>query len=522
MLPTRKLLRGSASNVTRLALSVLVGIVLPPILVHHLSQAEYSAWVLILQLSAYVNLLDLGLQTVVSKLIAENHSAGNSAANHDLLSTSVSVLAGIAAVGIAVVLVMVWRVPEFFHQMPVALLSQVRLGLFVVGFSAAFGLPFNSFAAVFTGLQEYGFPTIVALFSRFLSAAILIALSLLHASLFQLALAIAAVNIMTAFAQFFGFKRYAAERIAFTLFRLYRNTAATLLRSGGVLAIWTLGGLFVSGLDLVIVGHFDYANTGFYAIAATATNLLPMVVSSLFSPLLPAVSSMQVTSTPGDIGNVTLRMSRYCTLVLCMLSLPLTVGAFPFLSLWVGHSYALKTVLFLQILVISNFIRQLGYTYSLVVIATGKQEFATFASVAEAVVNVVVSVWLAHRVGALGVAFGTLTGAVVSLVLHLTVSMRLTRSAIAMAPSRFITHSLLRPLTCLIPLALLRTSWKGTGMLPANPSMLAAWFVATALAVGTVGLTAADRAIIGRKFAGLVAGASVFTVRRRKASNGEK
>ncbi len=519
MLPTRKLLRGSASNVIRLALSVLVGIVLPPILVHHLSQAEYSAWVLILQLSAYVNLLDLGLQTVVSKLIAENHSVGNSEANRDLLSTSFSVLAGIAGIGIVIVSVMVWRVPQLFHQMPVALLSQVRLGLFAIGVSAAFGLPFNSFAAVFTGLQEYGLPTVVALFSRFVSAAILIALSLLHASLFQLALAMAAVNMMTAFAQFSGFKRYAGERIAFSLFRLHRDTAATLLRSGGVLAIWTLGGLFVSGLDLVIVGHFDYSNTGYYAIAATATNLLPMVVNSLFSPLLPAVSSMQVTSTPVDIGKVTLRMSRYCTLVLCLLSLPLTVGAFPFLSLWVGHGYAMKTVFFLQILVISNFIRQLGLTYSLVVIATGRQRFATLAAVAEAVVNVVVSVWLARRIGALGVAFGTLAGAVVSLGLHLTVSMRLTRSAIAMPSSRFITHSLLRPLTCLIPLVLLRTSWRGTGMLPADPSMLALWFVATALAVGLVGMTATDWEMIRIRFAGLAVSAGGFRVRTRKESN---
>jgi hypothetical protein len=36
-----------------------------------MAPAEYCAWVLILQCSAYVNLLDLGLQTATGKFVAE-------------------------------------------------------------------------------------------------------------------------------------------------------------------------------------------------------------------------------------------------------------------------------------------------------------------------------------------------------------------------------------------------------------------------------------------------------------------
>jgi len=58
----RKVLQGSAANVVRMLLSMLVSLVLPPFLVHRLTAAEYSAWVLILQMSSYVYLLDLGLR----------------------------------------------------------------------------------------------------------------------------------------------------------------------------------------------------------------------------------------------------------------------------------------------------------------------------------------------------------------------------------------------------------------------------------------------------------------------------
>ena len=49
----------------RVMLSFLVSLVLPPFLVHRMAPTEYSAWVLILQLSAYVYLLDFGLQTAI-------------------------------------------------------------------------------------------------------------------------------------------------------------------------------------------------------------------------------------------------------------------------------------------------------------------------------------------------------------------------------------------------------------------------------------------------------------------------
>ena len=66
-----KVLRGSASNFIRLVLSAAISIFLPHFLVHRMSPAEYSAWVLILQLSAYVTFLDLGIQTAIGKFVAE-------------------------------------------------------------------------------------------------------------------------------------------------------------------------------------------------------------------------------------------------------------------------------------------------------------------------------------------------------------------------------------------------------------------------------------------------------------------
>jgi O-antigen/teichoic acid export membrane protein len=489
----RKVLHGSASNLARLILSMLVSLVLPPFLVHRMSTAEYSAWVLILQISAYVGLLDLGLQTAIGKFVAEYHAVGDRETSSRILSTSFAILSLAALVGAVVISILAWRVPQLFHQMPRELVTSVREGLLAVGLSVAFTLPFGTFLATFTGLQEYWFPTILFTAGRLLSAALLVVLLLLHGTLVQLALVMAGFNFVGSWVQYLGWRKYVKGRVDFAVAFFDRATAVRLVKYGGVLSLWALSGLLVSGLDILIVGHYDYKNTGFYAIGSSVTNFMLTIVSSIFGPVLPAVSSLQAGSTPNQIGDLLARMTRYCALVLCLLGLPLLFGAYPLLSLWVGHNYAARSALFLEVLVLGNVVRQLTYPYALVVVATGRQHLATIAAITEALVNVAVSIFLVRRIGALGVAIGTLVGAFVSLGMHLAVSMHYTQSTISIRRRRFVLQALLRPLLSLGPSLLLYPFWKKLNMIPADPGLLVLWAVLTVAIAWQIGLTSEDR-----------------------------
>ena len=493
----RKVLQGSASNLVRVLLSMLVSMVLPPFLVHRMPPAEYSAWVLILQLSAYVGLLDFGLQAAIGKYVAEYDASGEREASHHLVSTSFTILALAAGIACIAISALVWGVPRLFHQMPATLVPEVRIALLAVGLSTAIALPFGTFNATFTGLQEYFFPTIIATISRVGSAALLIVLLLLHCSLVQLALVMAGSNLATAATQFLGWRRFLRGRVNFSFLAFHRRSATQLAKYGSVISIWSLAMFFVSGLDTVIVGHYQYKDTGFYAIASGAANFMLTVVASIFGPLVPAVSSMQSGTTPGRIGDLCTKIARYCTLLLCLLGLPLVFGAYPLLSLWVGKKYATQSALYLEVLVLGNVVRQLVLPYILIVVATGKQHLATVAAIAEACVNIVLSIWLVQKIGAVGVAIGTLVGAFVSVGLHLLVSMPLTQSTIRLRRSRFLMQGMLRPLLIIAPSLLFYPFWRRLNMLPAEPAVLAIWIVVTAAMAWWVVLTQDDRRELG-------------------------
>lgn len=446
-----KLLKGSASNLVRLTLSLVVSLLLPPFLVHRMPPAELSAWILILQLSAYVTYLDFGVQTAIGKFVAEYDAVNDRDGARKVVSTAFSVLSIASMAGFLVVAVLTFLVPRLFSQMPHFLFHEVRLGLLAVGLSACFMLPFSIFLTTFTGLQIYGFPTIFLGASRVLSALALVGVILAHGSILQMAWTIAFFNVVTAITQIFGWKRYASDRVPFSLFYFDRTCFRTLVEYCGILSIWTMATLLISGLDTSIIGHFDYGNTVYYAYAASATNFMLVLTGNLLSPLLPAIASMQTMRTPVQLGDLLVRSTRLGFATLLIFGLPLLLGGYPLVTLWLGHAYAGKCVLFLEILVLGNIIRQITYPYALFVVATGKQRYVIIAPILESLVNIVLSLLLARRYGAIGVALGTLVAAIIGFAAHLLISMHYTQKTISVKRSRFVLQGILRPAFSLLP-----------------------------------------------------------------------
>jgi O-antigen/teichoic acid export membrane protein len=493
----KKVLQGSAANLLQMLLSFSVSLVVPPFLVHHMAQTEYSAWVLILQISAYVSYLEIGLQTAIGKFIAEYHAIGDTAASGRVASTAFSILSILGALGILVLGFIAAEIPYLFREVPPAIVGPMRIGILAIGWSTALMLPFTVVQGIFVGLQRYAIPAALNSAGRIVPALGIILLLLLHGTLAQMALLIAGFNLLTILAQWYCWQQFARVDVPLHLFSpefsFDRPTARRLLAYCSVLAIWLVGSLFISGLDTVIVGRYDFRNTGFYGIASSATNFMLLIVGNALGPLMPAVSSVQAQRTPRQLGSLLVRTTRYCVLLIMVLALPLLIAGFPLLRIWIGTTYASGAVRFLPVLVLANVIRQLGYPYALMVVATGTQRLATVSPVVEAIVNLILSLILVRSMGALGVAIGTLIGACVGFLLHLLLSMRLTLPIIDPGRRRLLLQGILRPAICALPSLLVLPWLHSRSLLPLSPALLATWALATLLLAWQTGLTNEER-----------------------------
>ncbi len=259
--------RNSLISVGRLLANTVVALLLPAYLTHRLPVKTYSAWVLLLQMSAYVGYLDFGVQTAVAKYVAEFEAKADSTGAGMRASAGLALMSLAAVLGVILTLTLAWRVPYLFAQMPPALYPSVRISLVLIGVSLSLGLLGSVPSAIFLGLQRYSVPMVISLVNRALFTIVVISTVFLHGSLAVMGAGAAAINVATGMIQISAWRRMASHvRLSFA--GLDRSVLKQMLSYCSVMGIWTVGMLCVSGLDVTIVGHFDFGQTAFTPLQA--------------------------------------------------------------------------------------------------------------------------------------------------------------------------------------------------------------------------------------------------------------
>lgn len=472
--------RNAAINIGRLLISTAVALVLPAYLTHKLPLKTYGAWVLILQMSAYVGYLDFGVQTGISKYVAEFEARGDSAGSSKRASAGLAIMLCTSILGALLTLGLAWRVPSLFGNMPAALYRDVRISMVFVGLSLSFGLFCSIYSAIFLGLQRYSVPTVLALINRFLFTGVVVGAVYLHSSLAWMGALVAVVNVVTGLLGFAAWKKYASH-VSLSLRNLDRGIVKKMLAYCSALAVWTAGMLCVSGLDVTIVGKYAFDQTGFYSVATLPTNFMLSIMGAALGPLLPTASALSVSRNPAQMGDMLNRTTRYATILLICTGLPLLVASYWMLRLWVGPVYALQAAGFLRILVLANIVRSVCMPYASMLVATDSQKVAIAGASAEAVVNVAASLYLVRHIGAIGVAYGTLIGAFVSVGMHFAISMHFTFAKFSISRLRLFLGGMVRPLLIAVPTALLWRWWWTARQPPFDWRLALLWLVTTVL-----------------------------------------
>jgi O-antigen/teichoic acid export membrane protein len=406
--------RNAVANVIRGGASAIVALALPHFLVHALIPARFNAWSLILQVAAYASYFDFGLQLAVSRFLAQAIELDQRERLERLISTALSMLSGAGAVALLIMGVVIALMPWIFHGIPAALMSEVRLSALILGGSAALLLPASVYTGVLIGLHRNDVPALVIGTSRLVGAATAIFVARYTQSLVALAASIAIANLIAGLLQWQLAGRFlpGATRLGM---QFHRQMAKELLHYCAGLTVFSVGMFLVSGLDVTILGHFDFSAVGFYSIASLMVTFVAGLNSSMLTALMTPLAALQAQRATDRIRAIVLTSTRaHIGLNLLGTGVLFCFGPF-LLRLWVGQHYAVLAYPIMQVLMLAQLLRLIPSAYCTMLIATGQQQNAIGNSIIEAIVNVIASVLGAMYFGAIGVAYGTLIGAVVAL-----------------------------------------------------------------------------------------------------------
>ena len=443
------LVKNAAANVIRGGAGALIAIVLPIFLTRFMVPAAFSAWALVLQIGAYMGYLDFGIQTSVGRFLAHANEKGDAEHCDRIASTSFAALCTAGVLGLCGTAVASVLLPHIFRQMPVALASGAQIALILVGCSLAVGLPASVFNGIFVGFQRNEVPAVIIGGSRILGAILLIFVVAHGGGLARMGATTAAVNVVTYGLQYVMYRKV-APTVRLSMRFVSRETGQELFNYCLSLAVWSFGMLLVSGLDVVLVGYFQFEAVAPYAVATSLITFLAGLQNAIFSAMIPSTAVLHARREPEELGRVMITATRYGTFLLLLAGLPLILFPREILAVWVGPVYAARGEHFLAILAAANMIRLALAPYAVALIGTGQQRLVLLTPLLEGFSNLLVSIGLGYVFGAIGVAIGTLFGSVVVLIGCLYYNMPRTTD-IQFKLGAYVRDGFLRPLLCAVP-----------------------------------------------------------------------
>jgi len=415
----RSMIKNAAANLSRGGAAAVVALLLPPILVRHMAPSSYAVWVLALQAAAYLGYLDFGLQTAVGRYIAFANEKKDTNLRDATFSTAVAGLSIAAVLGLFVVAAIAVAAHQIFPAIPPDLLVPLRVTMLIVGISVSLGLPASAWNGIFVGMQRYEIPAFTVGTGKLLSAAGLIYAALTGKSLVLMAIIAGAANLYT-YALQFVIQRRVFPEIHFRMGLIKGPIIREVFGYCFSLTIWSFSMLLVNGFDLLLVGRFQFGAVTPYAVSATLITFLAGVQIAVFGVIMPRAAELHAQENSEALGRLLIKTTKLGVYLLLLTGLPLIVFAAPIIKVWIG-------------------------------------------SLMEGFSNLVASVLLGWKYGAIGVAWGTLIGAVVGMLANTLYNIPKTRNYICVSKRAYVRGGILLPAICGVPVFLAAIYFEVTG-----------------------------------------------------------
>jgi O-antigen/teichoic acid export membrane protein len=477
-----------ASGLSTAVLSLLV----PPFLARYLTQPEFSAWMLIVQLAAYTALLNLGIQGATSRYVAFYTARGDRDSASDIVSTAFFTLVLTAIPAAALVLAAGRNIDRLFPALPAHFVGASGSGLLLMGLASALSMPAEAIAGAFTGLQRNELVAAIQGGGRLVLAAALIAIVLLGGGITSMAAAFAAATV----AVFLGFwwTNRRLDAVEISPRRAHWRSFRQIWAYCGALIVWTVAMLLVNGFDTAIVARLDFPAVGVYGACFGPILLIAGVQQALFSPLLQFGAARASQLSDHSLPPLLLRSTKLSTLLLLSLSVPLLLFGRDLLGWWLGPKYSDPAFTIFRLLLIGNTVRLLATPYSMLLLATLKHKRVLLAPIVEASTNVAVAIAAGLRFGAVGVACGVVAGAFIGQFMIIYVNVPRTAEVVGDLGT-LLRRGVALPVACALPALLVAAAIDRLHASIHWPIAVAA-LIASAVLAWKVSLAADERVLI--------------------------
>jgi len=459
-----------------MVVSIVVGVVLTPIMVHTLGDTGYGLWVTIFSLTGYFGLMDQGIRPSLVRYVSRHQAEGDGIALSRTLSSATALYGSVGVVTLLATFVAAANFATWFRIGPEHV-DVARTVVLVSGLSLALGFPLGVFGATLSGLQRYDIANTIGIGISVVRVVAFVMVLRLGGQLVELAWCSLALNLIGHGLSLYFVRRLLPD-VSFSPRHVDRETLRRIGSYSGYAFVGALATTITFQTDaLVITAFMGAAAVTPFALAASLVNQSRQIVHAATWVLSPTASEMDTRGEQDRLRDMMVLGSKYGVLLCWPVLLALIVFGPNILTTWVGERFAASSTL-LTILAVPTMFALPQSAASSVLFGISRHRGVVALSLLNAVVNLGLSILWVRPYGLAGVAWGT----AVPLFLVAGVGMMVFGARALGMPFRpYLWEGLLKPgfisLTFVPPALLVQALWRPVGWVPVIGACAACWGV---------------------------------------------
>ncbi|HUW84752.1 MAG TPA: oligosaccharide flippase family protein [Phycisphaerae bacterium] len=388
--------------------------VLSPFVVHRLGVEAYGVWSLLVSLTGYLGLIELGTRGGLGRFIPFYMGRNNPAGVNGVINTTIGFFIACGAVLMLVAGGLAASVEILFARIPADYVASARLVILLIALNLWASFLGTPFALILTALERFGLARTIDMGTLAARAAGVVIVLVAGGGLIGLAIVELAANLLWILAN------YVAARRVYRPLRLgVRLAGSRWFREVFGFSIWAFVGNvsvnIIYSTDLLLVGLLiGVREVAIYSVPLMLIQHAQHFFNEINAVLGPPIVKAAGAGRHADLRWLFLRGARASVL----LGLPFLIGFMvfggEFIVLWMGPEFADGTRV-LTILALAQVAAVATSITTPVISGLGRVRYAALVVTAQAVSNLALSLFFVTQLGLglEGIALGTLIPMVV-------------------------------------------------------------------------------------------------------------
>lgn len=407
-----RIARNVLSNWMGLGANIVIGFLMAPFVVHRLGDTAYGIWALVLQLTGYMGVFDVGVRSALVRFVGRFHAEGDRCSMDRLVSLALLVfgILGIACMAGAGVIA-AFVLPHM--HIPPAMVSEARLVLILAAATMASGFALGMFQAVLAGLSRWDILNGIGIASLLLRTLLIIVFLARGHGL----VALAVIQFLTSTLGYACAAAWAARLLGGLRLSLGLRGNSLLkpvfVHSAYAFLI-SVGNRINYEMDTIVIAAFlPVEVVTSYVIGFRLPQYVLNLVNSSAQVMSPLASGLDAGGRTEEVGPLLIRGTKYTLLLVYLINAAFLLLGRDLIRYWMGERYVASSAPVLIILTCGLFVSSTQSMGSHMLYGLGKHAVNVWCTLLEGVLNLGISLALVSRFGIYGVAAGTTLAATV-------------------------------------------------------------------------------------------------------------